>query len=240
MRVSTSFKTSPVGSKTKEVLQNLKKNDFYLISDTHFFHKNILEYEPSRKVIYRYGYLEQEDFLMDRWNERVGSNDWVLHLGDFSFKESDEELLTLLGEMLNGNKILILGNHDKKPLKFYEKFFKLPIGEGTIYVEHKGEFFKIDAPYKFANGLILEFPKVGKVFFTHYPVKTPPPWQTNTVKFLKDVFETFGCSLNLHGHTHSKSLNDPQSVNLSVEVIDFTPKRLSEVLDAVKSFEKST
>jgi len=37
-----------------------------------------------------------------------------------------------------------------------------------------------------------------------------------------------------------RSLDDPQSVNLSVEVIDFTPKRLSEVLDAVKSFEKST
>jgi len=37
-----------------------------------------------------------------------------------------------------------------------------------------------------------------------------------------------------------RSLNDPHSINLSVEVINFAPKRLSEVLDAVKSFEKST
>ena len=234
MGALASFKATPVDSKVCEILYNLKQNDFFLISDTHFFHQNILEYEPSRKIIYQYGYSNQEDFLLDRWNKVVGSNDWVLHLGDFSFKEFDEELLAVLGEFLNGNKILILGNHDKKPLKFYEKFFKLPIGEGTIYVEHQGDFLEIRSPHKLANGLILELPKIGRVFFTHYPVNTPPPWQTDTVKFLKRVFEHFDCTVNVHGHTHSKSLDDPSSINVSVEVIGFTPKRLSEVLETSK------
>ena len=45
--------------------------------------------------------------IIKRWNERVTPQDLVYHLGDFAFDDHDPYL-----ELLNGQKHLILGNHD--------------------------------------------------------------------------------------------------------------------------------
>jgi calcineurin-like phosphoesterase family protein len=81
--------------------------DFFT-SDTHFWHKKILEYCPNRPFE---NIEEMNQGLIDRWNERVRPEDHVYHLGDFSFGKYDktEEIL----KQLNGNIHLILGNHDR-------------------------------------------------------------------------------------------------------------------------------
>ncbi len=52
---------------------------------------------------------EMDEFLIDQWNATVASGDTVYHLGNLSFKpHTIEEILP----KLNGNIILIVGNHD--------------------------------------------------------------------------------------------------------------------------------
>lgn len=41
----------------------------------------------------------------------------------------------------------------------------------------------------------------------------------------------FGYKKNVHGHVHLKSLDDPRYINVSAEVINYTPVLLEELLD---------
>ena len=81
-------------------------------SDTHFGHKNILKYckRPFRDV------QEHDEMLITYWNQTVAPEDYVYHLGDFQFNSDAERYLP----RLNGNKILIRGNHDFQHPKIME------------------------------------------------------------------------------------------------------------------------
>jgi len=76
-------------------------------SDHHWFHKNILKYEPDRP----FKTLEEMNIeMIKRWNNKVSKKDNVYYCGDLSFG-SKEETIWLLSQ-LNGNIFLIEGNHD--------------------------------------------------------------------------------------------------------------------------------
>lgn len=79
----------------------------FFIADTHFGHKNIIEYEnrPFQSV------EEMDINIIENWNKTVKKLEKVYFLGDFSF--SNKKRITELISMLNGYKIIILGNHDK-------------------------------------------------------------------------------------------------------------------------------
>jgi calcineurin-like phosphoesterase family protein len=49
--------------------------------------------------------------MVRRWNEAVGEDDLVVHLGDFALA-SRSRIAELAGR-LNGRKIIVLGNHDR-------------------------------------------------------------------------------------------------------------------------------
>jgi calcineurin-like phosphoesterase family protein len=49
--------------------------------------------------------------LTARWNERVGLQDDVWHLGDFAVRISGDAIAALLAQ-LHGRKHLIIGNND--------------------------------------------------------------------------------------------------------------------------------
>ena len=80
------------------------KNLFF-ISDLHFSHANIINLanRPFKDV------LEMNKTLIENWNNTVSKSDTVFILGDFCFGQASvwEKLL----RQLNGNKVLILGNH---------------------------------------------------------------------------------------------------------------------------------
>ena len=86
----------------------------YFISDTHFYHTNIIRYcnRPFKNI------EEMNETIINNWNSIVTNHDIIYHLGDFCLS-SDEEIKNIFNR-LNGNKILIRGNHDRKPVKFYE------------------------------------------------------------------------------------------------------------------------
>jgi calcineurin-like phosphoesterase family protein len=84
-------------------MECLRLNNYWYTSDHHFGHKNIiaLNSRPFTSV------EEMDEALIARWNSVVGPDDVVYHLGDFSFGPQAHYL-----PRLNGEKHLVLGNHD--------------------------------------------------------------------------------------------------------------------------------
>jgi calcineurin-like phosphoesterase family protein len=116
----------------------------YIISDNHFFHKNIIQYanRPFRNI------YEMNQTMIQRWNETVGDKDLVYHLGDFCLGKVKENIPEII-KKLNGYKVLILGNHDRLPKVVYLDF-------GFIGV-HKELELLIDGK---------------RIFLSHYPIET--------------------------------------------------------------------
>lgn len=88
----------------------------YFISDTHFFHGNILKFTGDDGNLVRPGFRSLEDMnecMITRWNETVTPQDRVTHLGDVSWRYGDQ--LRDVLKKLNGRKRLLVGNHDDIP-----------------------------------------------------------------------------------------------------------------------------
>ena len=92
--------------------------NIFLISDTNFGHSNILTFKNADGTLMRPGFEDVNDMdetIIHNWNKVVGAKDKVYHLGDVGFKN-----FTVLSETLvrlNGEKVLIKGNHDNLKLK---------------------------------------------------------------------------------------------------------------------------
>lgn len=88
--------------------------DIWVISDTHFGHENILKFRDENDELIR-GKLfesveEMDEIMIQQWNKYVKPGDKVYHLGDVFFGPKDDFIKKW--KRLNGQKRLILGNHD--------------------------------------------------------------------------------------------------------------------------------
>ena len=87
----------------------------YFTSDWHFFHDRILEFHPKRKELFGSNMLEVTIRMITLWNNTVSKKDTVYILGDLAFGNVEQK--RKLFNRLNGNKVLIMGNHDKIPME---------------------------------------------------------------------------------------------------------------------------
>ena len=80
----------------------------YFIGDLHLGHTNIIRYcnRPFKST------QEMNDFMVAKWNETISNNDTVYYLGDIAYGR-DCGSRKYWWDLLNGNKILIKGNHDR-------------------------------------------------------------------------------------------------------------------------------
>lgn len=95
----------------------------FLISDTHFGHNGICQFlraDGVTKVRPWDNPAEMDEYMVTRWNEVVKPSDKVYHLGDVVIKRKDMSILS----RLNGDKVLIRGNHDIYDLKDYAAYFR--------------------------------------------------------------------------------------------------------------------
>lgn len=86
-------------------------NNIFFISDTHFFHDNIIKLSkrPFRDMSHMI------ETIVERWNAKVRPGDVVIHLGDvfLLWGKKDIEKGNAMLSRLNGQKYLIIGNHDR-------------------------------------------------------------------------------------------------------------------------------
>lgn len=94
----------------------------FFTSDQHFGHKNICRFadRPFNSI------EEMNEALIEEHNAVVKPTDTVWYLGDFAFMPANETKRIL--RRLNGNKSLILGNHDKNFNRKSREF----IGSGLL------------------------------------------------------------------------------------------------------------
>jgi calcineurin-like phosphoesterase family protein len=90
----------------------------WFTSDTHFGHKNILQFEPAARP---FATLEEmHEQLIANWNARIKPCDIVYHLGDFCFGKHN----LAIAAKLNGKKRLVMGNHDTYVSASYLEYFE--------------------------------------------------------------------------------------------------------------------
>lgn len=167
-----------------------KKRDIWLISDTHFFHHNIIRYSnrPFDSV------EEMNEHMIDKWNSVVKPGDKVYHLGDVWMGPSEHDKRARLWSRLKGRKRLIVGNHDDIP-----------------YMSSGGFF---DQVYMWR--VFTDF----NVLLTHVPIHESSIHERIVV----------AGGMNVHGHTHEQGSPEGPYKSVCVEMINYTPIHIEEVL----------
>lgn len=103
----------------------------YFTSDLHFGHKNIITFD--KRPFENIDIMKKE--ITDRWNSKVDPKDSVYILGDISWYNPEETYQ--IYKNLNGDKHLILGNHDRRLGKAAECFSEIvPYKEIEVDGEH--------------------------------------------------------------------------------------------------------
>jgi calcineurin-like phosphoesterase family protein len=95
----------------------------FLVSDTHFGHLGVCRFMRNDGVTKLRPWdtpEEMDEEMIRRWNDRVRPNDKVYHLGDVVINR--RALPTLA--RLNGDKVLIRGNHDIFRDDEYREYFR--------------------------------------------------------------------------------------------------------------------
>lgn len=114
------------------------ESGIFFTSDTHFGHSKIIDYckRPFSSI------EEHDKALIQNWNSVVGQDDTVFHLGDFAYGNS--QFIANIIKQLNGNIILVKGNHDLKNMNptLYNIFSdvvyqaRILIDKQTVYLNH--------------------------------------------------------------------------------------------------------
>lgn len=179
----------------------------FFISDSHYYHFNVIKYGDRK-----FSSLDEMHREMNlRWNSVVGPRDLVYYVGDFAF--ADKERMAEILKKLNGEKILIKGNHDRKPEVMIEVGFKEV--HNRIELEIAGQ----------------------KVLVCHYPYRpTAEEMAANTNYKLKHIGsrpEDKGGFL-IHGHVHNLWKFRKKMINVSVENWNYTPVALETIEQIIK------
>lgn len=97
-------------------------NTAFVIADTHFGHRAVINFEHAFRP---FNTIEEHDeALVENWNKTVKKHDTVIHLGDVLFGADSFKYL----HRLNGIKKLVMGNHDRYPIRKYLNFFSTVMG----------------------------------------------------------------------------------------------------------------
>jgi len=179
----------------------------WFTADLHFFHAQILEYDKRP-----FASLEHMHSVMVRnWNATVKGKDTVYILGDVGFG-SVTRLATVLNQ-LNGQLILVRGNHDRKNNL---KLRKLIIDGEPVFHDYSD----------------IEHVKIGDqwVCLSHFPY--------DETRFRELAPQDCGHWL-LHGHTHNLNpkIVRGRMINVGCMLWDYKPVSEDTVRDIMQKGE---
>ena len=176
----------------------------FLVSDTHFGHAGVCRFthpdDPEVKLRPWDDPDEMDEEMVRRWNETVRPSDKVYHLGDVVINR--KALRTL--HRLNGDKVLIRGNHDIFRDDEYRTYFR-----------------ELRA-YHVLNGMILSHIPVHEASLGRFGVNIHGHLHATRVKRARGVDAKTGAIL------YGKE-NDPRYHCVCVEQTDFRPILLEDV-----------
>ena len=178
----------------------------HFTSDLHFWHKGVIDYckRPWATV------EEMNAGLIKNWNDTVKPEDMVVILGDFAFCGIGK--LKEITAQLQGNKILIRGNHD-------HNIKKHRMDLGFISIQDKA-LMKIEP-----SGL--------EVLLSHFPYQG----NEHDERVFEGQFADQGNWL-LHGHVHCNWKIKNKMINVGVDVWDYRPVHAEQVIELIHQGEK--
>ena len=181
----------------------------FLVSDTHFGHNGVCHFMRSdgeTKLRPWDTADEMDEEMVRRWNDTVRPNDKVYHLGDVVINRK------ALGIMrrLNGDKVLIRGNHD--------------IFRDDEYRQH----FRELRAYHVMNGMILSHIPVHEASLGRFGVNIHGHLHSNRVVKPRGIDAKTGATL------YSDEI-DPRYHNVSVEQTDFAPILFEDVIKRIEA-----
>jgi calcineurin-like phosphoesterase family protein len=95
----------------------------FLVSDTHFGHAGVCRFTHENTGVKIRPWTdpdEMDEAMVKLWNERVKPTDKVYHLGDVVINRKSLKIMS----RLNGDKVLIRGNHDIFKDEDYRQYFR--------------------------------------------------------------------------------------------------------------------
>jgi calcineurin-like phosphoesterase family protein len=181
----------------------------FLVSDTHFGHAGVCRFtheDTGVKIRPWTDPDEMDEAMVKAWNERVKPTDKIYHLGDVVINR--KALKTLA--RLNGDKVLIRGNHDIFP-----------------DVEYR-EYFRELRAYHVMDGMILSHIPVHAESLGRFGVNIHGHLHTRRVKKARGVDARTGEVL------YSDAI-DPRYHCVCVEQTDFAPILFEEVIKRIEA-----
>ena len=180
----------------------------FLVSDTHFGHAGVCRFthgDTGVKIRPWTDPDEMDEDMVRMWNETVRPNDKVYHLGDVVINR--KALKTL--HRLNGDKVLIRGNHDIFRDEEYRRYFR-----------------ELRA-YHVMNGMILSHIPIHPESLGRFGVNIHGHLHTNRVK------KILGVDVRTGEFKYSTE-NDPRYHCVCVEQTDFRPILFEDVIKRIK------
>jgi calcineurin-like phosphoesterase family protein len=181
----------------------------FLVSDTHFGHAGVCRFthpdDPDVKLRPWTDPDEMDEEMIRRWNDRVRPNDKVYHLGDVVINRKALKTLS----RLNGDKVLIRGNHD------------------IFRDDEYREYFRELRAYHVMNGMILSHIPVHEASLGRFGTNIHGHLHASRVKKARGVDARTGAIL------YGTEI-DPRYWCACVEQTDFTPILFE---DAIKRIE---
>ena len=176
----------------------------FYIADWHYDHANCIGFDnrPFTSV------EEMNAELIRRWNSAVGNGDFVYVLGDMFWCNTKKAAPIL--KQLNGQKILIKGNHDRFHDPNFEKLF-VKITD-YLEVEDEGE----------------------KIVLCHYPIPCFKNHFYGWIHFYGHVHNSFEHNMMCHQRFLMENLYEKQcnmvNVGAMMPWMDYTPRTKQEIL----------
>jgi len=182
----------------------------FLVSDTHFGHAGVCRFthpdDPEVKLRPWDNADEMDEEMIRRWNDRVRPNDKVYHLGDVVINR--KALKTLA--RLNGDKVLIRGNHD------------------IFRDDEYREYFRELRACHVMNGMILSHIPVHEASLGRFGTNIHGHLHASRVKKARGVDAKTGAVL------YGKEI-DPRYHCVCVELTDFTPILFEDVIKRIEA-----
>lgn len=189
--------------------------DKLYISDHHFGHENIIDYcqRPFGSV------KEMDRYMLALLLEAENQGKAIFHLGDIAW--DPKSFLGHGGPFAHPNRhTFIAGNHDRVGEKTYTSYYRQAFGQVIG-----------DSEDWTTNTLVVQDQLDGqpvKVLLSHDPQK-----------------DLQGCDYNLYGHHHNNIQTDPNRylpelqwlldskchINVCVELLDYKPRTLQQLVD---------